>query len=202
MRRQALTIALGAVMLQGCISLLPESDPVQMYRFGDLDVSAEAPLAPGARVVSLSRVEVNAPAAGDRLLTVNGGQLAYIAASRWAAPADDMLADAIDAAFLRQGRTVRLAERRDLAAAPVSLDVDVLALETRYVNGSDAAPVVVLSAHARLVRRSDREVVAERTFALSEAASDNRVGAIVQAYDAAVGRFTGDLVGWTEAQSW
>ena len=54
--------------------------------------------------------------------------------------------------------------------------------------------------HAAL-NRSDQSIVGEQIFEASAPAADNRVGAIVAAYNQALGEALGKLVAWTQANA-
>ncbi len=68
--------------------------------------------------------------------------------------------------------------------------------EARYLSGPKAAPTVVVRVRATLDRREGGGLIAEQPFEASVPAGDNRIGAIVQAYDQAVSKVVGDLVAW------
>lgn len=191
-----LAAGLAAVLLSGC-ALLSSPDPVQLYRFGDT-APGDGPGA-AAVAVALGRIEFPAAAEGDRILTVNGVTAAYVGGARWVSPASRQFQDALTAAFLRDARRVRLVQRRESARSETVLDLEVLSFETRYLSGADAAPTVVLHARARLVAFPEREVTAERSFRIERPAAENRVRAIVAAYDAAVADFNAELVTWADA---
>jgi cholesterol transport system auxiliary component len=190
-------LALGAaVVLAGCISLAPKSDPIQLYRFGAA-APAEPVAAPADRpVVRLAQVYFPRASASDRILTVTGAEAAYAAGARWVAPADVLFREAVLSGFSSSGGA-SLVER---GGNGVTLELSVRSFETRYDRGDRAAPLVVVETDARLVRSPGREVIAERKFSISERASQNRLGAIVESYDAAVSNTVAELSGWTAAQ--
>jgi ABC-type uncharacterized transport system auxiliary subunit len=59
----------------------------------------------------------------------------------------------------------------------------------------------VVSIRAQLIRFPDRAVVGETVFRSEQPVSDNRVGAIVQGYDAAVTSVLKDLAAWTDQKA-
>jgi cholesterol transport system auxiliary component len=191
----------AAVLLSGCVSLFPKADPVQLYRFtGRADPNAAAPALDGARVgVGLGPVGFDRAAAGDRILTVTGSQAAYVADARWVAPAQTLFNQALEDAFERRAAAARLVGRGEVTASSLLLDVDVRTFEARYLGGPEAAPTAVVAVRARLMRYPDRAVVGERIFEASAPAADNRVSAIVPAFDAAAERALGELITWTDA---
>ncbi len=187
----ALTLALG-----GCVSLFPKSNPAQLYRFQV--APAEAPSVGARTSVALAPLEFNPAASGDRILTSDGSELAYIGDSRWISPAVDLFGDALEGAFSGAAK-VRLIERRQATGSTPVLSVKVDTFEARYLSGPKAAPTVTVGITARLMRYPDRAILGERRFEATQAAGDNRVAAIVQAYDGATGQALKDLVAWTDA---
>lgn len=200
MIRRILTLAaVGAcaVALAGCISLLPKTKPSQMYRFGPMPAAA-APAAPGAVAVFRTNGQFQQEAADDRLLTVTGGKAAYIAETRWVAPAQVLFDEAVSNAF--DASPVRLIARGQQGRAAYALRIDVRSFETRYDAGPKEAPTIVVHIHAALTK-ADQSGVGETDFEARVPASDNRVSAIIGAYDKAVDEVIGKLVAWTETKA-
>jgi cholesterol transport system auxiliary component len=135
-------------------------------------------------------------AAGDRILTVKGDEAAYIASGRWVSAATVLFDEAETRAFETAGAPVRLIPRGHAASAPLSLRLDVQTFEVRYAPRT-RTPTVVISVTAELTRPGDRELVAAKTFEVAKPASENRVGAIVTAFDEATSDVLGQVVGWT-----
>ena len=195
--RLALT-ALACLVLGGCISLFPKSKPAQLYRFDGEPLQASTALPPAsAKVIARGNMRFQSAASADRILTVTGADTAYIAAARWVSPAPVLFEEALIKAF-EAGGGARLAEGGSALHATEVLNLDVQTFETRYDPG--AAPTVVVQVRAQLVRSSDRQVIGEQLFTSQQAAQENRVGPIVQAYDAAVHEVLGKLVGWSAQQ--
>ena len=195
MIRRALAVTLAGLAVSGC-ALLSSPDPVQLYRFGTMDPPATAPVEDRIPLV-LAPIEFPAGAEDDRILTSSGGQVAYLAGARWIGPADDLYVASLEAAFLSQARRVRMSDRRELPRADLTLDLDILSFEARYPNGTEAAPTVVVAGRARLLG-PDRSVQAERTFMVEQPTAENRVSAIVTAFDAATADFNRQVVAWVD----
>jgi cholesterol transport system auxiliary component len=192
-------IAALAVSLSGCISLLPKADPAAMYRFGQADVSVpKGP--PGAMFGVLKAPSAfTRAAAGDRILTSTNGEVAYIAGARWVSPAFILFEEAIARAFENDPGRARLIGRGEVAKADLVLRLEVRTFEADYVDGPKTAPEVVVRVRAVLNRNSDRALVGDQIFEAKVKAADNRVSAIVPAYDQAVAKVLGDVVGWVNA---
>lgn len=196
MIRLSIVSAVAAAALSGC-ALLSSPDPVQTYRFGELAGEAATTAVPlTAPAVSLRRVEFPQAARLDRLLAVNGTETTPIKGVRWIAPAPDLYMESVENAFASRATRVRLIGAREQVAAATALDIDMRAFEARY-DYAGAAPTVVLSARARLVGEN-RTTMAEQTFTVRQPAGDNRISAIVPAYDAAVRDLNEQIVTWTE----
>ncbi len=196
---RTLAVAALAVSLSGCISLFPKTKPVGMYRFGQADVTApKGP--PGAMFgVLKAPTAFTRAAAGDRILTSTNGEVAYIADARWVSPAFVLFEEATARAFENDPGRARLIGRGEVAKADLVLRLEVRTFEADYVNGPKAAPEVVVRVRGVLNRNNDRALVGDQIFEARVKAADNRVGAIVPAYDQATAKVLGDVVGWVNA---
>jgi len=193
--------ALAALTLAGCISVLPKTKPAQLYRFG-----APPPVEAVARDGSGPRVGLfKAPAsfaravAGDRILTVSGAEASYVARARWMAPAAGLFDEAAAQAYDANTGPARLVARGEVASADYVLKLDMRNFEAVYEYGPKAAPVVLVRLRAIVTKTSDRSLAGEQILEARVKASDNRVGAIVAAFNQATGEVLGKLVTWTNA---
>lgn len=192
--------AAGALALAGC-ALLSSPDPVQTYRFGGpAAATAAAEGQAGLRPVSLRRVEFPEAVEGDKILGVTGTETAYIAGARWVSPAADLYMESLENAFSAQATRVRAIGPRELSRGEHSLNVDMRAFEARY-DAPGLAPTVVVTARVRLLALPDRSVAAERTFTVQQPAAENRVAAIVEAFDIATRDLNTQIVAWTDANA-
>jgi cholesterol transport system auxiliary component len=104
--------------------------------------------------------------------------------------------EALSAAFDADAGRVRLVSRGQQAKSEYSLRLDVRNFEARYDAGPNNPPTVVVRVRA-VMNKADLSNTAEKIFEARTKASDNRVGAIVSAYDKAVAEVLGEVVGWT-----
>ena len=201
--RRALAAAAGLALvtaLAGCVSLFPKAKPAQLYRFTPQMTASQSP--DGSRIpISLSAIDFTAGAAGDRMLTMNGDEAAYIEDARWVSTAQAQFEEAVDKAFEDGALSTRIVERRQSASAKMVMNLSVETFEARYENGEKAAPKIVVAVRAQLIRFPDRAVVGEDIFKSEQVASDNRVGAIVTAYNMAVTSVLKDLTAWTDKKA-
>ena len=195
---RVLSLTAIAVSLSACISLFPKSEPSQLYRFdGATPAEAGSAPAPTAQfgVVRGSGSFVQS-AAGDRMLTVNGDQVAYIAESRWVSPASTLFNEAMTRAFDANGGAARLMSRGETGRADYFMRVDVTRFEAVYDRGVKSAPEIAVTLRVALVR-NDRTLAGSTLIEAKVRAGDNRVSSIVAAFDQAVSQSLAELIAWT-----
>lgn len=196
MRRFLVLLPL-VVTLSGCITLLPKSEPAQMYRFGyDASLIATPPKQQQGVPVALAYGGVGFPpgSAGDGIMTVEDHEVSYVASARWASGAQALFNEAVQAGFARSGGNIRL-ETRGRSAAPYRLDVVVRHFETRYVRNR---PIVAVVLDARLIRQSDRVMVASRFIQHEIPVSRNNMRLTVDAYNIAVTQAVAETIAFSQ----
>lgn len=194
-------VGVSALALSACVSLLPKTKPAHLYRFGQ-PVAAETVDTPMGQVgVFRANATFQRESAGDRLLTLTNGKAAYVADTRWVAPATVLWDEAVVAAFDADPGHVRLIARGEPASAAYILRLDVRNFEAHYDRGPKAAPTIVVRVRAAVTSGTDRGLIGEKLFERRVTASDNRVTAIVPAYDRAVAEVLAEVIAWTNAQA-
>jgi cholesterol transport system auxiliary component len=194
--------ALATVSLGGCISLLPKQKAAQLYRFGAEAPAATAPAAEQARVtLRAAPTSFVRAAAGDRILTDSGDEIAYIAGARWVTAASVLFDDAVTRAFEGRSGAARLLARDEPAVADYVLKLDVRTFEVRYDHGRGAAPTVVVELYAALVGRQSATTGVSQLFRAEASAGTDSVHAIAAAFDVAVGKILGEMVAWVESKA-
>ncbi|HWE99292.1 MAG TPA: ABC-type transport auxiliary lipoprotein family protein [Caulobacteraceae bacterium] len=192
----ALAIALS-LSLAGCISVLPKSPPVQLYRFGATS-SAVPPVNGSTRALVAARVVAFDPAAaGDRILTVDGMTAAQIAGVRWVSPAQTLFQEALDQSLDTSGGALVRVGRGENVAPAYRLDLDVQKFEARVSTG-EGTPEAQIVVRATLERADNPAARRDRTFSVDVPAQANRVGAIVAALDAATRQILGEITAWAQ----
>jgi cholesterol transport system auxiliary component len=204
----AVTVAVG---LSGCVSLFPKSEAVTLYKLAlppGPPASQPAQAGPTASVL-LGPLAFTRPAAGDRILTTNGLETAFVGGARWVAPAPIMFQEALSTAF-DQTPGLNLATRGEAVASDFVLRVEIRTFEAQYTGQGPltaqgkkgkqpvlSAPTAVVEAHVTLLNLREKAEVSDMTFREAKPAADNRVTAIVNAYDDATASVIHDIVGWT-----
>lgn len=187
----ALSLTLG-----GCISLFPKTKPAGLYRFGHEAVASSTPASEKSFGVYKTPTVFTRAAMSDRLLSVTNGEAAYIADARWVSPAIVLFDEAVARAFEADSSQARLVTRGETAKATVALRLEVRSFETDYLNGPKAPPEVLVEIRAVLTRSSDRALLGDRVFVARVKTADNRLSAIVPAYDQANGQVLSEIVAW------
>lgn len=202
---RAATVAASAAAVAACVTVFPETKPVQLYRFGAAPAAVEQ--APGEAVatqpvgVLKGRTTFTRSVATDRILTITGAEAAYIADARWVSPASVLFDEALDQAFDGNAGPARLVVRGEASRAVYFLRLDVSSFEAVYDHGQRAAPTVVVRVRAVLTRSSDRTLAGDETIEVKVRAKTNRVGSIVEAFDAAAGQSIAKVVAWTNEKA-
>ena len=192
-------MAATAALLSGCISLLPKSEPSQLYRFDAAAPPRRAALPDGQRVGVLKlNTSFSRTVSGDRILGITGSRAAFLAGSRWTGPASVLFDEAVARVFDGEDGVARLITRGEAGKASFVLRLEVRDFAAVYLSGPKAAPTVVVRMRAVLIRANDRSLAGEKMFEARVRAGENRVGAIVEAFNEAVGRNLTELVGWTD----
>lgn len=212
--RPVLRLAASAAVLtalSGC-ALLSSPDPVQNYRFG-LPMAAPSAVGdtPAPLTVSIRRIEFPDATGDDKILGVTGLETAYIGGARWVSPASTLFDDSLKAAFANRADRIRVLGRREPGTPPLVLQVTVTTFEARYA-APGAVPDVVVTARAQLRSTPERRAgggtirpeegrSVERVFTVTQPASDNRVSAIVAAFDTATRDINTQIADWTIASA-
>ncbi|MRL69066.1 ABC-type transport auxiliary lipoprotein family protein [Brevundimonas sp. SPF441] len=212
--RPVLRLAASAAVLtalSGC-ALLSSPDPVQNYRFG-LPMAAPSSVGdtPAPLTVSIRRIEFPQATGDDKILGVTGLETAYIGGARWVSPASTLFDDSLKAAFANRADRIRVLGRREPGTPPLILQVTVTTFEARYA-APGAVPDVVVTARAQLRSTPERRAgggtirpeegrSVERVFTVTQPAGDNRVSAIVAAFDTATRDINTQIADWTIASA-
>jgi cholesterol transport system auxiliary component len=192
-----------AVSLSGCVNVLPKVKPVQLYRFGyhpDLlekkdDATATTPSAGATTPLMLGVISFPPASAGDEVMTTEDNQVSYVAEARWASSAQSLFTAAVSEGFARSDDKVMLVPRGP-TAADYRLDISVRRFEANYSHGR---PTVYIGVDARLLRLSDRSVLAQRYISATQIVKKNDMTLISQGFDQATTEVVAGLIGFADS---
>ena len=196
----AAMLACTGLSLSGCITVLPKVKPAQLYRFGftpkALDSAVvSSPLPAGGDIgMSFGSAVFPQDSSGDRILTVEGSEVSYVAEARWTAPAQALFNDSVSEGFARASQHVRL-EPRGPGSARFRLDIAVRKFESDYSHGR---PTVSIALDARIIRVSDHSVMAQRYITADVATKHNDMSMMADSYNDATTQVVGALIGFSE----
>jgi len=190
--RTLLALCASTALLAGC-SVLPKSSPVQVWQTQE----SAAPAANTATADFSLRVDTpNTSGALDQsgiLVMPEPGQVSTYKGARWSeSPAllvRHRLVDAFMAAKLPAVTT-----DDDHFASDYTLSGDLRAFQSEYRNGS---PVVVVRFDAQLRRGGARNLLATRSFVVTQNPSGVDVSQIVATFGAADDALAQQVVAWT-----
>jgi cholesterol transport system auxiliary component len=179
-------LSLGTMLLGGCGGLLETTIPApQAY------VLRPAPRAPAAPAetpygsVQLQRPEAGPGLDSDRIALLRSDhRFDFYAVSRWAAPAPDLVESLILDALRAGGSFAAVFDDTSPYAPRYSLRVTLRRFEADYSSGGNA-PTVHVVLDCTLGRHRDRELLASFTAQGSAIAGEDRLTAVVTAFDAA-----------------
>lgn len=189
---------LAALSLSACISLLPEQERTTLYRLSN-HLPAEASAPHDAPVVRVGRPFAPRALSGDRVALDTGeGRIAYMAGASWVSPVPLLVQELVMDMFDRRADAVTAARPDEGVASRFDLRLELRRFEAVYDEGDSNAPRVDVVVRTRLIDTATREVAGARSFAVSQRASSNRQGAIVEAFSRAASEAARELVDWTE----
>lgn len=193
--RLQLAAALAAsLFVAACAGLLGGGDKATLYRIGSGAVPPPRE-ASGRIPIVVARPELPAGAEGDRILTVTGREAAYLAEARWVSPTPQMIREALAAAIARNVPSAYV-PNGGTGSAHFVLTTRFTVFAAFYETGPDAAPLVRLVAQSELRRAGESEPLAIRVHAAEQQAAENRVSAVVDAFDAASLQLADDVARW------
>jgi cholesterol transport system auxiliary component len=177
-------------------------------------LTAPAPQAPDAAPAALAQVVVEpfvAPAALDSSRIVfqpSPNEIKYYAGARWSDRAPRMIAALTVETLHKTGRFPAAIGSGSGARMDMALTGDIRQFAATRVAraglGQTATEVHVVF-FARLLRASDRAIVAAREFSASVPSASGKMTDIVAAYDAALGQVLAEMALWTldeSAKAW
>lgn len=199
-RYELIALLCTSLCISGCAGgIIGGGKKAMLYRIGHEPPPATSGETPGDVAVVIMRPEFPAGTDGERILTLSGRAAAYLADARWVTPAPDLMREALVGAFGRAAPSVYVPNGRT-ARADFVLTTRFTMFAAYYEAGAEAPPVVRLVAQSELRRAGDSEPVAVHIHATEQRATENRVTAVVDAFDAATTQLTDQIARWTEVE--
>jgi cholesterol transport system auxiliary component len=191
-------IVLLAAPLAACVSVFPTTKPAALYSFG-LAEGPSTPPSTGARGVVLEPLTFPREATTDGILTVEGPEISYLADARWTTAAPVLFRQAMNHAFDASAAGARLMNRGEVGPAAALLQVEVVRFQAEYA-APKSPPVAHVTLRITLSRPNGTRIDAA-VYDVQKPAAENRVAAIVAAYDSATGEALTDLARWVDQKT-
>jgi cholesterol transport system auxiliary component len=201
-KRSAMWMILLPLALAGCGGLFQtKAPPPAIYQLSAASraVSATAPVAPapGAAELAVLKPRVRAGLDTDRIAALYADRrLEYFADARWSGTLDVVIQDLAVQEFRLTADLRGVSADASVFPSPYWLEIEVTDFQAEY-SASAAAPTVHVHFLARIGDSADRRILAQLEAGAEEAASENRLSAIVSAYNRAADRALAEIAAGT-----
>jgi cholesterol transport system auxiliary component len=186
-----------AASLVAC-GVLPKREPISIF---EPAIPASAPHADWPMAnwsLLVSKPVANAFFDNDRIaVRPPQGEITVYKSAAWTDSAPELVQSALVHRFEDSGKILSVSRPGSGVRGDYQLQTELRSFESVY--SSLGRPEVRVQIYAKLVKNADGSVVAARAFNQTEAASTEDVGSVANAFGAALGRATDDIVGWTLA---
>ncbi|WMJ00070.1 ABC-type transport auxiliary lipoprotein family protein [Pseudomonas chlororaphis subsp. aurantiaca] len=185
--------------LSGACSILPQADPVDIYR---LPTSQSATAQPQGHAQPWS-LRLTKPLASDALNSARiavipqGDVISSYKDARWSDPAPVLLRNRLLDGFLADGRVQLLGTDDSDVQTDLELGGNLQAFQSEY---QGKAVAVVIRLDARLVRGYDQKILASQRFEVRQPLNDTKVPAVVAGFGQAGDALNRQVVEWTVKQ--
>lgn len=189
--------AIGTFSLLAACTILPKSEPLQVYLLPSHNTPANQ-----ATALSWS-LRLNTPQASQALNSTRiavlpqTNEFNYYAGSSWSDPAPRLLRNHLLNAFQSDGRIAALSSDNDNLQADLQLGGELQAFQSEYRDGNVS---VVIRLQARLVDRQHR-ILASQRFEVIQPVKGTAVPAVVRAFGQASDLLAAQLLVWTLSQA-
>lgn len=185
----------GAVLaLAGCGGFHSNQPATQVYTLDPVSAPSKPEAASNAPSLLVLRPQAAPGLDSEHIALRRSAQrLDYYAASRWPAPLPDFLQSLAIEALRASGKFRIVQPDRATFAAEQVLQIEIRRFQAEYAG--ESAPVVHVQLLATLGRRNDPSVLATVNAESSVPAAENRMQAVVAAFQKAVAAALADLAG-------
>jgi cholesterol transport system auxiliary component len=167
---------------------------------GTDSAAGSAPAAAPARVaadLAVLKPRVRAGLDTDRIAVLHPDRrLDYFADARWSGPLDDVVQDLAVQVLRNAARLQNVSSDASAFASGYWLEIEVADFQAEYASAG-APPTINVRLLARVARAGDRHVLGSFTAGARQTATDNRLTAIVDAYERAANSALAEIAGDT-----
>jgi cholesterol transport system auxiliary component len=193
-----LAFAAATLSLVSACSILPQSEPVDIYRLPVNQSAGSA--APQGWSLRLNKPLASEALAGPRIAVIpQGDVISSYKGARWSDPVPMLVRNRLLDGFQRDGRVQRLSADDSNLQADYELGGELQAFQSEYRAGG--AVEVVIRYDARLVQGRSQRILASKRFEVRQPLSDNKVPAVVAGFGAASDQLARQVIDWTISQA-
>jgi len=190
-----LTLLLAATLLGAC-SILPQSEPLDIYLLPSAALPAQTPRVDWS-------LRINSPVGnqlldGTRIVVLpEPGRINTYQGVRWSERTPQLLRGRLLDAFQDDARVRALSNEEQRLQADLELVSDLRSFHSEYRDGT---PHALIRLDVNLVNARSQQIIASRRFSVSQPASDTSIASVVAAFGQAGDRLSRELVNWTLAE--
>jgi len=194
---RAVAAAVAITWVAAC-GVIPKREPTAIFEPTHAASGAHAEWPQAQWSLLVAKPSASAMLDSDRIaVRPEAGVITVYKGAAWTDPAPDLVQTALLRRFEDSGKILSVARPGSGVRGQFQLQTDLRVFESAYT--SPGRPEAQVEIYAKLVNAANGEVVAARTFRATEAASSENIGSVVDAFGAALGRATDQIVGWTLA---
>jgi cholesterol transport system auxiliary component len=173
------------MLITGCASgLKSNAAPTQTYILRATPAPASGDTTPTGTTLQIARLTTDPGLGSDRIVLVQTDhRMSFYAASRWAAELPDLIETLAVATLRATGQWDAVYEFPNVFASDYLLQIAIRRFEADYTGGGN--PTVQVTFDCTVVRRSGRDSIANFVVQGSAPASENRLAAVVAAFEQA-----------------
>ncbi|HHQ6601045.1 TPA: ABC-type transport auxiliary lipoprotein family protein [Serratia fonticola] len=193
LRQMLRLLVLVAVMPLAACTILPPSPVQQVFLLPALPTAVDGGPA-SKQTVRIVQPNSNQFLNGTRIaVQPQGSEITSFSGSRWSDPAPLLLRNRLIQEFRTNGHFRSVSSDDDNLQADLELGGDLVSFQGVY-NGQQGE--VVIRFDARLVRTSDREAIANRSFVVREPIHGTSMDNVVQAFGLASDKLAAQTLAW------
>ncbi|MFP5428952.1 MAG: ABC-type transport auxiliary lipoprotein family protein [Gammaproteobacteria bacterium] len=187
----------AALSLATACSILPKSEPVDIYRLPVNQASRTA--TPLDWSLRLNKPLASEALAGARIAVIPQGDIiSGYKGARWSDPVPLLVRNRLLDGFQRDGRVQRLSADDSNLQADYELAGELQAFQSEY---RPEGVEVLIRYDARLVQGRSQRILASRRFEVRQPLTTTQVSAVVAGFGAASDQLMAQLLDWTVAQA-
>jgi cholesterol transport system auxiliary component len=191
-------LALGLLSLLSACSILPKSEPSNVYLLPAAPTASASSAAPVKWSLRIAKPQATMALDSPRIAVVpEGSVISNYKGARWSDNGPVLLRNRLIDGFQADGRIAELSSDDAQLQADLVLVSDLRDFQSEYHNGQ---VTVVVRLDVQLVNSASRKILAARRFDVQQAASSDQVADVVRAFGQASNNLSTQLVPWVLEQ--